>query len=105
MFGTSDEKVIDGYLIAKWNASWAHQMSCGGYSTHPKLGIVYWIQNQWFWNAHPACPKMEPRGVNGGFWIEESTLTRIILSGEVFIHSNTEGFPARKLKWGTHGIV
>ncbi len=99
MFGTRNERVIDGYLVGDWTASWSHQMSCGGYSTHPTLGIVYWIQNQWGPSAHPSCPKMSALGVNGGFWIKESTMQQIINKGEVFIHSNTEGFPARQIKW------
>jgi hypothetical protein len=99
MFGTRNERVIDGYLVGDWTASWSHQMSCGGYSTHPTLGIVYWIQNQWGPSAHPSCPKMLALGVNGGFWIKESTMQQIISKGEVFIHSNTEGFPARQIKW------
>ena len=105
MFGTRNERVNDGYLIGDWNDRWAHQMSCGGYSTHPSLGIVFWIQNQWGSAAHPVCPKMSAKGVVGGFWITERNMAEIIRTGEVFIHSNTEGFPVRKIDWGSMGIV
>ncbi len=103
-FGTRREQVVDGYLIGSWNDSWAHQMSCGGYSTHPREGILYWIQNQWGAALHPACPKMKPLGVVGGFWIRERDMAEIIRTGEVFTHSNTEGFPVRKFEWSM-GIV
>ncbi len=104
-FGSRSQRVIDGFLMAEWDDTWYHQMSCGGYSTHPRYGKVFWIQNQWGPRIHPICPKMITRKVTGGFWISEATFTRIIKSGEVFVHSNTEGFPARKLNWGTMGIV
>jgi hypothetical protein len=103
-FGTRSPQVKDGFLIAKWNGSWAHQMSCSGYTTHPSLGRIWWIQNQWGPGAHPKCPYMSPLGVNGGFWIEDSTMQKICAS-EVFVHSNTKGFPKRVIPWGTMGIV
>lgn len=104
-FGTRNERVNEGYLIAGWTGSWAHQMSCSGYTKHPSLGRIWWIQNQWGPNAHPACPYMSKLGVRGGFWITDSTMQSIISRGEVFVHSNTKGFPARKIDWGTMGIV
>lgn len=105
MFGTRNEKVSDGYLIGDWNDRWAHQMSCGGYSTSDKHGVLFWIQNQWGSAAHPACPKMKAKGVVGGFWIAERNMAEIVRTGEVFIHSNTEGFPVRRYDWQTVGIV
>lgn len=103
-FGTRGPRVVEGFLIAKWNGSWAHQMSCSGYATHPSLGRIWWIQNQWYKTAHPECPYMAPLGVNGGFWIEDSTMQKIC-SSEVFVHSNTKGFPSREISWGKMGIV
>jgi hypothetical protein len=105
MFGTRDERVDDGFLLASWSASWAHQMSCGGYAKHPRHGRIWWIQNQWGPTAHPKCPFMSAKGVDGGFWIIDRTMATIISKGEVFVHSNTKGFPARKIAWGTMGIV
>lgn len=105
MFGTRDEQVINGVLIASWSGRWAHQMSCAGYLVHATHGRIWWIQNQWYATAHPRCPLMEPLGVTGGFWIKDATMQRIIESGEVFAHSNTKGFPRRAINWGTMGIA
>ena len=108
MFGlrsVSEPRVNGGFLMASWTGSWAHQMSCGGYATHPTLGRIWWIQNQWG-DVHGRCPFMDALGVNGGFWITDATFGKIINSsdGEVIGHSNTEGFPARLLDWGNVGI-
>jgi hypothetical protein len=99
MFGTRNERVVDGFLIGEWNSRWSHQTSNGGYIQHPRLGRIWWNQNQWGPDAHPPCPYMSALGVRGGFWITDATFAKIISSGEVFAHSNTEGFPAREFVW------
>lgn len=105
MFGTRDERENQGYVVGSWSASWSHQMSCGGYTEHPSLGRIFWIQNQWNYNAHPVDPFMAQFNVNGGFWITEKTMQKIIDNGEVYIFSATMGFPVNKIDWSSMGII
>ncbi len=102
-FGCRDMKVKENVLIGTWSTSWSHQMSISGYMTHPSFGRIWWIQNQWN-DVHGKCPTLEPLGCNGGFWVSDSTFQSIIDRGEVIGHSNTKGFPVRKIDWGTLGF-
>jgi hypothetical protein len=105
MFG-SRPSVRDGFLVGEWNTQWAHQMSLGGYHTHPTLGELILVDNQWGPGAHPACPFLEPKGVRGSFWITKSTMMKIMggRGAEVFVHGNTEDWPGRVLDWGSLGL-
>lgn len=38
----------DGVLLNRHNGVWNHQESCLGRWLHPRLGRLFWIQNQWF---------------------------------------------------------
>ena len=102
MFGTRP-RVRGDVLLGDWNASWAHQMSCSSYWDHADHGMIYAVDNQWGPDAHPECPTLAPLGVRGTFWITRDTFARIIRSGEVYAHSNTEGFPKRDL-WRNMGL-
>lgn len=104
-YGTRTETVKSGFLIWAGDGSWAHQMSAGGYHTHPDLGRIWLIDNQWWRNAHKVCPYLSALGVRGSGWIPDRDMARIISSGEVFVHSNTKGFPARKISWGGLGVL
>ena len=97
-FGTRP-KVIDGYLVGDWNLSWAHQQSISGYHTHPNLGLLFAIDNQWGPDAHPPCPLLSKLGVYGSYWIRESVMKKIIQTGEVIGRSASEGFPVRPPDW------
>lgn len=100
MFGTR-ARVVQGLLLGAWNDSWAHQMSIGGYMTHPAHGRVYLIDNQWGPTFHGDCPYLAPKGVRGSFWIRESTMKDILKSSstEVFAHGQTEDWPVRSIDW------
>lgn len=108
-FGTRGPRIRDTgedgaqVAVAEWNGSWAHQMSCAGYWKTTRLGSIFIIDNQWGPSAHPDCPTLSQWGVEGSFWITESTFANIIRRGEVFAHSNTRGFPARN-PWGSIGL-
>lgn len=104
MFGTKP-RVEDDVLLGRWNDSWAHQQSITGYWLHPKHGKIYVIDNQWD-DVHGHCPTLFPIGVTGSYWMLEKDLAKIIKSqdGEVYLHSNTEGFPLQQIDWGTMGI-
>ena len=108
MFGSNNMRVKDGVLIAPWDTQWAHQQALAGYLIHDTLGELYAVDNQWFKNAHPKCPLLSSigSGVYGSYFITAETMDRILKSGdaEVFMHSNTAGFPVRKYDWGNLGI-
>lgn len=109
-FGTRRPQVRDGYLVAEWNASWAHQQNISGRVVHPSLGVLYLIDNQWGPNAHGRCPELSKIGVFGSYWIRSATMEKILRSrgAEVFGMSNTNGFDQRKIDWnidwGTLGL-
>lgn len=105
MFGTSP-RVKDGFLVGDWNGSWAHQMSWAGYYTHPNLGVLIAVDNQWGPSAHPECPYLSRLGVRGSFWITQATCTKILSnrSAEVFVHSDTEDWPTRTIDWDSMGM-
>lgn len=106
MFGTSP-RVVDGVLTGEWNRRWAHQMSIGGYFKHPTNGrTMYAIDNQWWKNAHGACPFLSQMGVYGSFSISESTMTEILNSSgaECFAHGDTEDFGVRVINWDSMGM-
>lgn len=108
MFGSKNMRVKDGYLVAPWDTRWAHQQAIAGYTEHPSMGDLFAIDNQWNKNAHPSCPKLSSigSGVNGSYWVTGDTMKKILASedSEVFLHSNTAGFPPRNISWGNMGI-
>ena len=75
-------------LVASWNARWPHQMSVGGYWTHPEFGLMILIDNQWSKRAHPQCETLAEFGSNGSFWIPENDFNRICRDGEVYAFSD-----------------
>lgn len=105
MFGTKP-RVEEDVLLGRWNDSWAHQQCIAGYWIHPKFGLLFIVDNQWD-DVHGHCPTLHPIGVTGSYWILEKDLAKILKGsdGEVYLHSNTEGFPKRSFDWGTVGLV
>lgn len=106
-YGSRTMTVKEGFLIAKWDGSWAHQMTIDGYKIVPSLGKLYLIKNQWGRKAHPACPYLTQYGVEGAFWMPESDLQRNIDSRntEIEIHSNTGDFAPRPIPNNRMGIA
>lgn len=111
-FGTRP-RIRNGMLIGTWNGTWQHQMRAGGYSDaddperpdRGSNGNVWMIRNQWGPNGHNInCPWLETFGIRGCFWISDDTFARIIRNGEVYGHSNTAGFPLRKINWRNLGF-
>lgn len=103
MFGTKGSVVRGDVAIAEWNASWAHQQGIGCYWSHPQHSKLFWIQNSWnrMESIHTPCPTMSKLGVNGGYWITERTMQRILddRQSEVYGHSATHGFPKQEFSW------
>lgn len=103
-FGTRGARVVDEILLAEWNGSWAHQMSCAGYWNHPSLDLIFPIDNQWK-DVHGKCPTLHPLGVTGTFWIKAATMDRICETGEVYAHTATGGFKLTSVDWKNLGIT
>lgn len=105
MYGTRPA-VSEGFLIGPWNGSWAHQMSWSGYYTHPTLGPLIAVDNQWGPQAHPSCPFLSAMGVRGSFWITEGTTKKILgkSDAEVYAHGDTQDWKTRIIDWGSVGM-
>ena len=95
MFGTANQVEHD-VLLGRWNRQWAHQMSSSGYWDHPRLGLIFKIDNQWGPNFHGWCPTLKQWGVNGSFWMLADDARKVCQRGEVFAHSHTGGFETRE---------
>jgi len=95
MFGTRN-RVEHDVLLGRWNDSWAHQMSSSGYWEHPRLGLIFKIDNQWGPSFHGWCPTLKEFGVNGSFWMLAEDARKVCSRGEVFAHSHTGGFETRE---------
>ena len=92
-FGTRP-RVSGDVLLGPWNTSWAHQQSWSGYWKHPRHGLIIPTDNQWN-DVHGHCPTLYELGVTGSYWMYEKDVEKILRNGEVYAHSNTEGFPKR----------
>lgn len=105
-YGSKTMRVKDGFLVASWDGSWAHQMTIDGYKIVPSLGKLYLFKNQWGRKAHPSCPFLSTFGVEGAFWVPEADLQKLVSNRntEVHIHSSTGGFDLRKLDNNRMGI-
>jgi hypothetical protein len=82
--------VTDGVLLNRRATTWNHQMSVQAWTDHPRLGELFYIQNQWG-DCHGRCPTGAPAG---GFWINKKDMAAIVAQDEVFAFSAFEGFPA-----------
>lgn len=92
-FGTRSIRERDGRMVARWNGSWAHQMSVVGYDGSAESGERYfYVLNSWGARAHPQPLQNEPPG---GFWVVWDDMDRIVRQGDSFAFSSFEGFPAR----------
>ena len=103
-FGTRGAKVTEGVLLAKWDGSWAHQMSIAGYWKHPKLGLIFPWDNQWD-DTMGTCPELSKLNVNGSFWTRADVVDRVCQSGEVYAHTATGGFELKTIDWKNLGIT
>ena len=103
MYGTRKPRVRGDVLIGDWDDTWAHQWDVGGYWRHPTHGRLYILDNQWGPTIHGICPTLSKLGVYGSFWLWEQDMKRAIRDGEVFGHSDTDGFPKRDI-WGSLGL-
>lgn len=90
----------DAVLVGRRGPRWSHQMSFHGWWEHPKLGELFWLQNQWGLNAHGRDPSGGPLG---GVWVPKSDVDWLIRDGdECFAFSQFDGFPAQTFEWGAY---
>lgn len=80
--------------LATWDATWAHQTWLDEVWDHPDHGVIFRYGNNWGPKAHGAPTGDEPPG---GLYVDEQTVDRMCKTGEVFIYSAFNGFPARKV--------
>ena len=95
--GQMNPPVKDGVRLNSRVTRWNHQMAIIGYWKHPSHGDIFYIQNSWGRNAHPACPSGAPPG---GFWVKASEVDYITSQDDSFAHSDIQGFPRREIDWG-----
>ena len=87
----------DAVLVGRRGPRWSHQMSILAWWEHPKLGELFWIQNQWGLNAHGKDPSGGPPG---GVWVPKVDVDWLIRDGdECFAFSQFDGFPAQTFSW------
>lgn len=76
-----------------------HQTSLLATWDHPKLGLLFWNQNQWGNSVYKADPKT---GRRDGCWMTAKDFDNAIrsLDAEVFAFSQYDGYPAQEFTWG-----
>ena len=97
-FKTINKKGEPQVQVGTWDTTWNHQMSVSGCWTHPTLGLIFYIQNNWGPDAHPEPLQGEPRG---GFWVTEATMAKILASRDCECYALTHfaGWIVRTLDW------
>ena len=96
-FGSRSMTPRDGRIVAKWNATWPHQMCLIGYDGTATSGERYfYVINSWGPTAHPSPLQGEPPG---GFWITWRDVERITSQGDSWGFSDVAGFPADEIDW------
>ena len=90
-FAGQSSRDADGFLKAR--GSWPHCMAIIGYR---KDKNAFYIMNSWGadWVKGPTGPGNPPPG---GFWVESSTIDRILSQGDSYAISDLTGFPKRKI--------
>ncbi|MGC1273919.1 MAG: hypothetical protein WBC44_09445 [Planctomycetaceae bacterium] len=98
--------VRDGVLLNSRSGTWNHQMWVIDYITHPSLGDLFWVGNNWRY-PHGTDPGGEwDNGYGappGGFYIRASDMAWIISKRETFAFADPAGFVdrSRKFQWIT----
>lgn len=95
--------VQDGVLLNRRTGTWMHQMFVLDYITHPRLGRLWWVGNNWGY-VHGTDPGGEWDGntgaPEGGFYIADSDMSYIIRQNETFAFADPQGFVDRsRLSW------
>lgn len=105
-----------GYKGQPWlstlQGSWAHEMSIVGFDDRPEIvrlvgePIYFWDQSWGNWNRISGLrPEWLFKGIwpEGAFILTESHTWRAVKARGCFAHSDTDGFPPRRLPdWGVN---
>jgi hypothetical protein len=97
--------VRDGKHWGKRAGNWNHQMCLIGIDDTAKspfdgkTGAAYCL-NSWGDSAHGQPADDAPPG---GFWIDRTTIERIVGQGDSWAYSNFDGFPLRDLNFNIFG--
>jgi intein/homing endonuclease len=91
--------VEEGVLLNRRASTWQHQQSVLGLWLHPKLGRLFFVLNQWYYepngpgsavSVHGPVTNGEPAG---GYWIREADADYQCRTGEVRSFYSLSGFP------------
>jgi hypothetical protein len=96
MYGFSSRR--DKYGIAAKSGSWAHAMAWIAMDdTHEIYNeTLFLVQNSWgVWNSGPKRHDQP----EGSFWIRERDAAGMLAQNGSWVHSDVDGFPARKVDW------
>ena len=90
----------DGLLISDFRHRGGHQQGLGGYLTHPKHGVLWQIDNNWF-DVHGHDEILAPMGVVGSFWIRNRRLEELLRDPqtEVMAVNSSGNWKTRKIDW------
>jgi hypothetical protein len=97
-FGTRGPYVRNAKGQLRASGSWPHQMCLIGYDKDSG----FYCMNSWGsdWVSGPTGPGNPPPG---GFYIEETTVARILSQGDSWAYGDQVGFPSRRLDWLVRG--
>lgn len=102
-FGNSGPYVRDADGVLKPSGTWAHQMYVLGYTNHPSRGWLYFIMNSWGekWVGGPKGAGDPP---DGGFWVTEATMQRILDAADSWFFDGVGGFERKPLDWAARPV-
>lgn len=85
----------DSAGFARASGSWAHCMNFIGVRHGDRPGLL--CMNSWGtnWISGPKWPEDQP---DGSFWVEKSTVNRMLAGEDSFAISNLDGFKPRQLR-------
>jgi hypothetical protein len=96
-YGTRTIREQDGRMVARWDASWAHQMCIDGYDgSHPSGRRYFHFLNSWGPDAHSKPIDDSPPG---GFWVPWDDVAKILQQGDTWSFGGFDGFKRRELDW------
>jgi hypothetical protein len=90
----------DSEGVCSPSGSWAHCMCLDGYVVLSGGRELGHIENSWGPDAHTGPVGAGEPGP-GGFWADSKVVGRMLGYGDSWSFAAVQGFPARKIKWGT----
>lgn len=102
-FGNRGPYVRDADGVLSPSGTWAHQMHVLGYTNHPTRGWLYFIMNSWNtkWVGGPKGAGDPP---DGGFWVTEATMQRVLDAADSWFFDGVGGFDRKPLDWAARPV-